>query len=164
MSKLQAQIDALVRVPCPDCAYGWFLTKHGKLKCTTCNGSGLAPKYDCLRLECKGDFYEELIAERPMQWVKVYFHTHGQRDEDGVNCECRDKKYTTLPAERAHETVGKLLLTSQFDLQYLWQGDESPPLWTVNNWEKEIPYMSSATPEEALMSALCQAEGVRDGY
>ena len=141
LTELQKQMNTLAEVKCGDCHFRGVRVEFAD-DCHACNGSGLKREYDVLRLECPG-YAVQLGAK---------------------TCSiCGERRWHVLPAERAHEAVGKLLLTSQFDLQYLFQGDESPPLWTVNYWEKEIPYMSSDTPEEALMAALCEAEGLRDG-
>ena len=153
---LQPLITALAEAKCSYGGDGKADWPDGRKGCLICNGSGLDPKYDCLREKCQN------LAHNHGASVH-YCYTTEERLKACEDHRATCPGYTVLPPGRAHEAVGKLLFTSHLDLQYLWQGDERHPLWTVNDWEKEIPYMSSATPEEALMAALCRAEGVSDG-
>ena len=143
LTKLQKQMKALSGAKCPVHWHGHdhFYT-DGTCTMPECDEhlnscSGLDPKYDCLRVKCF--------------WEPTEPHAHQEIQVEN----CVDKNWWTLPAERAHEAVGKLLILAE-------------PL-TRNNlgqWFVGVKRISEPwhdTPEEALISALCEAEGVSDG-
>lgn len=106
----------------------------------------LDPKYDCLREKCESNWHD---------------HPHGN---ENTGCTHREAcpGHTTLPADRAHQAVGKLLaavyqINRKVDLicnsKGQWGLLQKEDPFFFNNWHN--------TPEESLMAALCVVEGVR---
>ena len=140
LAKLQKQMDALAGVKCPcEC----HRDENTENICEACNGTDLDPKYDCLRVKC---FWEPT-------------EPHGHQEIQVENCV--DKNWWTLPVERAHEAVGRLMAAIEnkdcfpslaYDPEHKW-----------GNWMATLSEDCIArgdTPEEALMAALRKAEGV----
>lgn len=157
LTKLQAEMDFLAGVKCPCLvAYQQSLESGRCIACgicghsdepdvCLCNGSGLDPKYDVLRVECP----------------KVNFH-----GPEGYGAGHRDRcpNWITLPADRAHEAVGELLIVAAEEGLVLSRYLPKSTRWFCDiakeapkRWGGEI---SGPTPEEALIAALCEAEGV----
>ena len=141
LTKLQKQMKALTEVKCPACKDCQDVVAELGL-CSHCEGRfpGLDPKYDCLRLECPG--YAVQLGEKTCPV-------------------CGERRWHALPADRAHEAVGRLMAAIEnkdcfpslaYDPEHKW-----------GNWMATLSEDCIArgdTPEEALMAALRKAEGV----
>ena len=140
LAKLQKQMDALAGVKCPHLTTG-TCSPGVNAEIKVCNGSGLDPRYDCLRVKCKG------------------YSLSGNEVHDEHCCggEFDKGTYNILPAERAHEAVGKLL-----DMLLWFEMDKSHiRLGLLKGSNRGSSYYQGIVGN--LLFALCEAEGVRDG-
>ena len=134
LTELQKQMKALTEVKCP-----MAVTSPGMRlsDCELCNGSGLKREYDCLRLEC----------------------VHLDDEYAGRCPACHGARWHVLPAERAHEAVGKLL-----DMLLWFKMDKSHirlRLSLPEGSKRGSSYYQGIVGN--LLFALCEAEGVSDG-
>lgn len=134
LTKLQVEMDFLAGVKCPStsCMDGTWDSGVSDEKCEICNGIGKDPKYDVLRVKC--------LPREHLPFGYCY---------KAIKPDCPG--YTTLPAGRAHEAVGKLLaLTDPITRNNRGQ-------WFIGVRRLNEPWHD--TPEGALIAALCNAEG-----
>ncbi len=160
IAKLQAQMDALAGVKCPLICHDeepHDNTPLAQEHLDTC--TGLDPKYDVLRVECESCWCHnpESSGHRPdFSW------DHNQSCVKGATCD----GLNNLPADRAHEAVGKLLAALGSDWELAPFNDEHP-YYIGMSWEDGTPEGAERsvfgnTPWEALMPALCETEGITD--
>ena len=158
LTTLQAEMDLLAGVKCPCakvlpahppgpaleikdqrvCGSCWTSQYHDVDHCEACNGSGLDPKYDCLRVRCWQP------CRQTLHWTESdYAGTH----VDPV-----------LPADRAHEAVGKLLVTTPLMHMFHGRGDNLWHAYFVEN--RGLQQVDGNTPTEVILFALYEASKV----